>query len=201
MTQPGPGQERGDYDYIIRVIQYLENRHRITFFITCRDFDILYRWWEKRIPLGIVKESISAVLARRSEKKKPISGFNPFAFEVRKNFKAFLELQVGSERKVETPDSGREIEDFLARLPGELAELREIFEEAFASLRAGQEPVLEVLNSRLLALFKNDPELLMRLEVFSRHLAPQLRTPAVIEKYKLNYLWNRFHIPDFTGLH
>jgi len=201
MTQPEPGQERGDYDYIIRIIQYLENRHGINFFITCRDFDTLYRWWEKRIPLGIVKESISAVVARRSEKRKPISGFNPFAFDVRKNFKAFLELQVGSERTGETPGTGREIEGFLARLPGELAELGGLFEEAFASLKAGQEPAIDAINERLLARFDNDAELLMRVEVFCRHLAPQLRTPAVIEKYKLNYLWNRFQIPDFTGLY
>ena len=75
-----------DKDFVIEIIQYLQNKYDIIFFITPRDFDVLYNWWEKRIPLRIIKESIINVVDRWKEKGKGINSFANFSYEVKKNF-------------------------------------------------------------------------------------------------------------------
>ena len=69
-----------DYDYIIKVIQYLDRQFAIRFFISSKDFDVLYRWWEKRIPFAVVSEALRRVVERRSAEKKTghfFLGFQP----------------------------------------------------------------------------------------------------------------------------
>ncbi len=96
-----------DKDFIISVIQYLDYQHNITFFINTKDFDCLYNWWEKRIPMRVIRESISAVVKRWQKKNKPVSGFSNFKYEVRKNFASFLQLSLGSESAEIDTDVGK----------------------------------------------------------------------------------------------
>lgn len=189
--------EKTDYDYIIRIIQYLEDKHGISFFITTRDFDLLYRWWEKRIPLNIIKDSISNVTGRWEEKKKRIKSFSNFYYEVKKNFKSFLELNVGAETKEEKGNEYEDIENFFKNYPGELLELKEEFENLFQKIKAKEDYDLDSINIKLLKLFAKDRELDLKVELFIKNLSPRLRNPEIRKKYRLNYLSNKFNIPDF----
>ena len=99
MANPAAYQGNEGYDFIIKVIQYLENSFKIHFFITPKDFDVLYRWFEKRIPLRVIEESIAAVVDRWTQKNKKISSFSNFYYQVKKDFETFLQLQVGAESK------------------------------------------------------------------------------------------------------
>ena len=186
-----------DYDYIIKIIQYLDREHKIVFFITPKDFDLLYRWWEKRIPMKIIEESISNVASRWKEKKRKLSSFSNCYYEVKKNFKSFLELNVGAAVTEEKGEEYGNIEHFFSNYPAELAALKEEFETIFRKLKVKEEFELDGINEKLLGLFKDDEELDMKVEVFIKNLAPRLRSPAIKRKYRLNYLINKFNIPDF----
>lgn len=192
-----PGGE--DYDYIIKVIQHLESKHGLVFFITSSDFNVLYRWWEKRIPFRVIEESLGSVVRRWTEKKKQIHSFSNFYREVKKNFKAFLELSVGAEGRQERAKENEyeEIEQFLADYPAKLLEIRGEFESVFKQLKAGEALALDTLHEQLLAMFADDRELDMKTELFRKNLAPELRTAEIERRYRLNWLKNRYHIPDF----
>ena len=198
MNCSSPAATDPDYDYIILIIQYLETKHGITFFITTKDFDILYRWWEKRIPLRIIKESISTVAGRWEARKKKITSFSTFYYEVKKNFKVFLELNVGAEVREEKGEAFEEIETFLTRYPEQLLDLKEDFDTAYGKLKAKESFEIQPVHEKLLRLFENDEELNLKVELFARNLAPRLRSPEIKKKYRLNYLLNKFNIPDFA---
>jgi hypothetical protein len=192
-----------DKDFIVQVIQYLQNKYGIIFFITSKDFDVLYHWWEKRIPLRIVKESITAVVERWKEKKREIRGFSNFRYEVKKKFNAFLQLSIGSARDDENspPPTGKtqadEIENFFNHYPRELIELRQDF-EAIDSKRKNNEQVdLTGVFAKLSEIFKEDQELAVKTNIFLKNLSPVLRKPEIEQRYRLNYLINKFNIPDF----
>ena len=193
-----------DKDFIIRVIQYLQNKYGIIFFITSKDFDVLYHWWEKRIPLRIVTESMTTVVERWREKNKEIRGFSNFRYEVKKKFNAFLQLNVGSESDEESTSSPKEktqadeIENFFNHYPRELIELRQDFEKIEAQ-RKNKEPVdLTGVFAKLLDVFKEDQELEVKTGIFLKNLSPVLRKPEIEQRYRLNYLINKFNIPDFS---
>ncbi|UCH98145.1 MAG: hypothetical protein JSV88_15190, partial [Candidatus Aminicenantes bacterium] len=130
-----------DKDFVIKIIQYLQNKYGIIFFITTKDFDTLYRWWEKRIPIRIVKEAVTNIVERWTEKKKKIYSFSNFNYEVKKIFKAFLQLDVGSERgdnetqTKEDKNQFEEIEYFFNHYPEELSILREDFENIYRKIK------------------------------------------------------------------
>jgi len=190
-------------DFIVRVIQYLEYKHGIALFVTPKDFDALYNWWEKRIPLKIIKAAITNVVERWQEKEKNIYSFSNFRYEVRKNFKAFLQLNVGSETG--NPETGKEeekgelaeIENFFNNYPQELNELREDFEDLYRQLKNKESVKPEPVHRKLSDLFKGDKELNLKARVFLRNLSPGLRKPEIEHRYRLNYLLNKFNIPDF----
>lgn len=186
----------GDYDYIIKAIQYLEYNFNIHFFITTRDFDILYNWWEKRIPMEIINESISNVVKRWRLRGKNIKGFSNFSYEVRKNFRRFLELSVGSEKKQEK-EKYFEIKKFFRSFPPELAVLKKDFERVFRKLKREQDISMEKINRKILDLFQDDNELKLKTRIFIKSLAKELRGAEVEQKYRLNYLKHKFGIPDF----
>ena len=190
-------------DFIVRIIQYLEYKHGIALFVTPKDFDALYNWWEKRIPLKIIKAAITNVVERWQEKEKNIYSFSNFRYEVRKNFKAFLQLNVGSETG--NPETGKEeekgelaeIENFFNNYPQELNELREDFEDLYRQLKNKESVEPEPVHRKLSDLFKGDKELNLKARVFLRNLSPELRKPEIEHRYRLNYLLNKFNIPDF----
>jgi hypothetical protein len=185
-----------DYDYIIKVIQYLDRQFAIHFFITSKDFDVLYRWWEKRIPFAVVSESLRQVVERRLLKKKPIISFSVFSHEVRLNYQSFLSLNVGRERN-ELQDEHGEIKIFLSKFPKALDFLKNDFArlgaEHMQNGAADAGPVYE----KLLRHFQNDIELNAKSAWFLKNLAPDLRRPEIEKKYRLNYLLHKFAIPSF----
>ena len=185
-----------DYDYIIKTIQYLEYNFQIHLFITTRDFDVLYNWWEKRIPLNIIFESISTVVKRWRARGKTIRGFSNFSYEVRKSFKRFLELSIGRETG-QKKEKYYEINKFFKSFPPELLGLKKDLENIFKKMKKGQEISLQKVDKKLLDLFKGDDELTLKTRIFMKSLAPELRKPAVEQKYRLNYIKHKYGIPDF----
>jgi hypothetical protein len=204
----------GDYDYIIRIIQFLDSQFAIRFFISSKDFDVLYRWWEKRIPFSVVSEALRRVVERRLDKGKPVASFSVFSHEVRLNYRSFLSLNVGRERKDEPEEHG-EIKAFLAGFPDALDFLKADFtrlgveymqksavlrgktdqfrqdRQKIGAVDAG--PVYE----KLLRHFQEDAELNAKCAWFLNNLAPDLRRPEIEKKYRLNYLLHKFSIPAF----
>lgn len=194
------------YDFIINVIQYLENTFGIRFFITPKDFDVVYRWYEKRIPIHIVKESINIVVERRIQKNKKISGFSNFYYQVKKNFETFLQLSLGAESEAPQVDSKvekdpyEEIENFFKNYPEELIPLKEDFETIFRQIKNKENVDPAPVYKKLVDLFAGDEEINLKVTIFTRSLAPELRKPGIKNRYRINYLINKYHIPDFEIL-
>jgi hypothetical protein len=199
-------KEKDDgYDYVTKVILYLDYTFGIHFFITPKDFDVLYRWFEKRIPLSIVKESISNVVGRWRVKNKKINGFSNFYYEVKKNFDAFLQLNVGAhvaEPCADRPEVSKyaEVELFFENYPDPLTALREDLEELFRKIKNKEHIDSAPVYQKLVDLFKEDEELSIKAAVFARSLSPELRRPEIENRYRLNYLINKYRIPDFDLL-
>jgi hypothetical protein len=190
-------QHGDDHDYIIRVIQFLESQFAIRFFISSKDFDVLYRWWEKRIPFSVVRRSLSRVVERRLAKNKPITSFAAFSHDVRQEYNSFLSLSVGRARPEGEPGEHDEIKAFLRRFPEGLEFLKRDFEQLAAERLAGHAVDAAPLHEKLLGHFQNDAELNARCSGFMKNLAPALRRPEIERKYRLNYLLHRFSIPVF----
>lgn len=189
-----------DYDFIVRLIQYLEANFGIRFFITSRDFDVLYRWWEKRIPLALVMESISDVVRRRRKKKGEIRGFSTFSYQVKKNYLGFLEMKIG-EPQTEESDPYLEIDNFFKHFPPELTELQGDFEEISLRIKNHQDFTLEGVYRKLLDLFRSDRDLNLKTRFFLESVARELRKPELEQRYRINYLLHKFKIPDFDLYH
>jgi hypothetical protein len=187
-----PGE---DHDYIIRVIQFLESQHAIRFFISSKDFDVLYRWWEKRIPFSVVSRCLSRVVERRLARNKPITSFAAFSHDVRQEYKSFLSLNVGRARPQGEPEERGELEAFLRHFPDALDFLKQDFERLAAEKAAGHAVDAAPLHEKLLDRFQDDAELDARCSCFMKNLAPSLRRPEIERKYRLNYLLHRFSIP------
>ncbi|MDQ1354447.1 MAG: hypothetical protein QG657_4756 [Acidobacteriota bacterium] len=211
MNNPPANTGNEGYDFIIKVIQYLENSFKIHFFITPKDFDVLYHWYEKRIPLRVIEESIVAVVERWTQKNKKISSFSNFYYQVKKDFETFLQLQVGAESKSRLTDSmagDRENENvfeyeytawenFFNNFPGDLAALKEDFERIFQQVKNKEKVEAVPVYEKLVDLFKEDETLKLKVAIFYRNLAPELRKPEIENRYRLNYLRSKYNIPDF----
>ncbi len=186
-----------DYDFIIKIIQFLESKFGISFFITTMDFDTLYKWWEKRIPFKIIEESISNVINRWNLKKRKIYSFSNFSYEVRKNYKGFLELNVSVGKREEEKEEYDKIEKFFNNYPQELKELKKEFEDIHKMYKNKENIDINNIKEKLLSLFKENNELNLKTQIFLRSLAPALRKPEIEKRYRINYLLNKFKIPDF----
>jgi hypothetical protein len=184
-----------DYGYIIRLIQYLDRRHGIRFFIGSRDFDVLYRWWEKGIPDAVIRAALDRVVERNRLRGKPLRRFSAFSHEVRKSHQSFLALDVGRARP-EPADAHAGLEAFLETLPPDLEFLRDDFSERFQRLKRGEETAPGPLEEKLLARFSADGELNAKTAWFLKNLAPPLRRPEIERRYRLNYLWGKYGIPS-----
>lgn len=186
-----------DQDYIFKVIEYLLNRHNINFFITSKDFDILYSWWEKRIPQDLIKKSIDKVCKRRESRGKQIDSFMNFSYEVRKNLAGKLDLNInaGWGDHISTPDE--KFQNFFENFPKELKDLEDefrILKDASEDIRAG---ILKNIYDRLISKYKDDDEMNIKTEIFMGNLPPPMKKPEIILKFRINYLNRRFNIPDF----
>jgi hypothetical protein len=185
----------GDYDYIIRVIQYLDQRHGVHFFISSKDFDILYRWWEKRIPEPVIREALDRVVERHRLQQKPLAHFSVFSNEVRRDFRSFLSLDVGRQRS-EPADEHAEIKIFLAQFPPPLEFMKEEFACYFAKVMRGEAADAAPLQEKLLERFRDEGELNAKTAWFLKNIAPSMRKPEIERKYRLNYLAGKFAIPS-----
>jgi hypothetical protein len=185
-----------DYDYIIRIIQFLDAQFAIRFFISSKDFDVLYRWWEKRIPYGVVSAALRRVVERRQLSGKPVASFSVFSREVRLDYQSFLSLSVGRERSEPREEHG-EIRSFLSKFPAALDFIRDdlarLAEEYMQNGITDSGPIHE----KLLDHFKDDDELNAKCAWFMNNLAPGLRRPEIEKKYRLNYLLHKFAVPSF----
>ncbi len=188
------GGETGDYDYIIRVIQYLDRRHGIRFFIGSRDFDVLYRWWEKRIPEAVLHESLDRVVERRRRLKRPLERFSAFSHEVRRQYQSFLSLDIGRQRE-EPADAHADFRSFLEKFPPALEFMRCDLETLFQRLLRGEAPLAGPLQEKLLDHFRDDGELNARTAWFLKNIDPRMRRQEIERKYRLNYLLGKFGIP------
>jgi hypothetical protein len=185
-----------DYDYVIKIIQFLDRQFAIHFFISSKDFDVLYRWWEKRIPFAVVSEALCRVVERRSLKNKPITSFSVFSHEVRLNYQSFLSLNVGRERS-EPRDEHGEIKAFLSKFPAALDFLQADFARLGAERMQNNKADAGPVHEKLLLHFQDDAELNAKCAWFLKNLAPDLRRPEIEKKYRLNYLLHKFAIPGF----
>jgi len=186
-----------DQDYIFKVIEYLLNRHNISFFITSKDFDILYSWWEKRIPQDLIKQSIDKVCKRRESRGKQIDSFMNFSYEVRKNLatKFDLNINTGWGDEVSTPDE--KFKTFFKNFPEGIKEMEEEFimlKDASEEKRAG---ILNSIYDRLINKHEDDDEMNIKTEIFMGNLPAPMKKPEIVLKFKINYLNRRFNIPDF----
>lgn len=192
------------YDFVTRSILFLEDTYGIHFFITPKDFDVLYRWYEKRIPFPIVKESITNVVNRWKENNKKIYSFSNFSYEVKKRFSSFLQLNVGASVDVirDKPggDEYAEADHFFEHFPPALIPLKQDFEEIFRQVKSKEEIEPAPVYRKLVELFKENEELNIKAAVFTRGLARELRKPEIENRYRLNYLLNKYRIPDFEML-
>ncbi|MCP5106564.1 MAG: hypothetical protein GY950_24480 [bacterium] len=124
---------------------------------------------------------------------------------MKKNFEAFLQLNVGTAAAGETLSTepkGEEnefapIERFFENYPPQLPALKEDFERVFQQVKNKEEIDLAPVHGKLTDLFKDDEELNMKVTIFTRSLAPELRKPEIENRYRLNYLLNKYKIPDF----
>ena len=189
-------QTAADYNYILNVIQYLEEKWGIFLFVSAKDFDVLYRWWEKQIPLKVVHDAINRVVTRWKQKGRDIKSFTNFSYEVKKMFQNYLELNVELVDCEETTPPFAELDDFLQKYPDQLLPLQELYQEIVAQIKAGKGVDLNGWQNRLLEQFVDDKELDLKVRLFLRNLAPELRNEAIAKQYRLNYLSNRFRIPD-----
>lgn len=185
-----------DYGYIIKVIQYLDRQFNIHFFISSKDFDVLYRWWEKRIPFAVVSEALRRVVERRLLKKKPVISFAVFSHEVRLDYQSFLSLNVGRERS-EPQAEPDEIKAFLTEFPAALDFLKADFARLGAERMQNGAALRGPVHEKLLRHFQDDSELNAKCAWFLKNLAPELRRPEIEKKYRLNYLLHKFAIPSF----
>lgn len=193
--EPTSSSGSSDYDYIVRIVQYLDERHAVRFFISTRDFDVLYRWWEKRIPLEIIERSIAAVAERFRKRAKPLRQMESFSYEVRKNYRDFLTLETSRARRLDELDPLTLFRRFMEDFPEAIEPLKPDFEEWLQRQEHGDAFDPEPLFEKLLILFRDDGELNAKAEFFLRNLAPELRKPEMKRKYRLNYLLNRFRVP------
>ena len=192
---PVPPFDLSDYDYVIRVIQFLDERYGIRFFISTRDFDVLYHWWEKRIPIDIVEHSLAAVVDRFRKRGKPLRQMESFAYEVRKSYRGFLTMETSQSRRLDESEPLALFRRFLEDFPEEIGILKPDFEKWLRQSAAGKPFDPDPLHEKLLALFRGDEELNSKVRFFIRNLAPELRKPEIERKYRLNYLLNRFRVP------
>ena len=84
----------------------------------------------------------------------------------------------------------------MQKYPDQLLPLQELYQEIVAQIKAGKGVDLNGWQNRLLEQFVDDKELYLKVRLFLRNLAPELRNEAIAKQYRLNYLSNRFRIPD-----
>ena len=189
-----------DYSYLIKTINYLSEKHKISFFITSSDFDVLYSWWIKRIPENILYESIDIVINRWYKKNKTIDGFKRFSYEVRKNFNNFLELKVSPNYNT-AENEEKKTDDLVSDFINSIPELLNPIKESLVLLhnekiRERKQEYLDEISHILLDLHSKDEELEFKTNKFLMNLNKQIRTKEMADRYKINYIFSKYKFPE-----
>ena len=186
-----------DQDYIFKIIEYLLNKHNINFFITSKDFDILYSWWEKRIAQDWIKKSIDKVCKRRESRGKQIDSFMNFSYEVRKNLSYKLDLNINTDWVDKTSGPDDKHKKFFENFPESIKEMEDEFRMLKDASEENSAGMLKKIYDRLISKYKDDDEMNIKTEIFMGNLPAPMRKPEIVLKFKINYLNRRFNIPDF----
>ncbi len=190
------------FDYIIKTVRKASDLLHLNIFITPKDYDIIYRWWEKKISHSIIIESMQTVHARWCKKGKTITSYSSFNYEVKKNHKSALELQTGShneESSYATLNSDP-VETFYNSFPADLEFCRSELHDLKNELDSGKIPDASDLNTKLLSHFSDNEKFTLECENFLNGLSPALRTDKIRERFLLNSIYSRYHIPEFSLL-
>ncbi len=186
-----------DQDFIFSLIDYLFFQHGISFFITSKDFDTLYNWWEKKIPEEIIRRSIDNVIKRRRSRNKPVDSFMNFSYEVRKNLAVKFELNINSATgKVQNDPDDKENRFFKSFLPG-IEFLESDFRELTGAPASEKKGLLRKIYDKLIKKYENDEEMIIKTAIFMSNLPEAMKKPEIVRKFRINYLNRRFSIPDF----
>ena len=186
-----------DQDYIFEVIDYLLNKHNINFFISSKDFDVLYGWWEKRLPQDLIKKSIDKVCKRRESRGKQIDSFMNFSYEVRKNLSYKLDLNINTAWVDKTSGPDNKHKRFFENFPEGIKEMEDEFRMLKDASEENSAGMLKKIYDRLISKYKDDDEMNIKTEIFMGNLPAPMRKPEIVLKFKINYLNRRFNIPDF----
>jgi hypothetical protein len=100
-------------------------------------------------------------------------------------------------------DAQRESEDdlkaFMDHYPPELSVVKHIFQDFYARRAGITDQTLDKLWNEILTLFKNDTELVTRSRIFMKNISRELQSAELERRFRINYLINRFNIPDLEA--
>lgn len=185
--------------YIVSVLEMMQREFNLYFMVTPRDFDILYRWFEKRIPLTLIRDCVADVTERRQKQGRAIEGVGTLAHTVRTAFSHHQEKSVGAHsEKITAHEPGLKRAEFFSEPPSEIKEIVLLFQEGLQKSPPRREAVL-AFHQAVLEKFAGDEELERRSTVFFNHLAPALRSDELLSRYRLNLLISRLGLPDFES--
>jgi len=186
-----------DQDFIFGLIEYLFTRHDISFHISSKDFDVLYQWWEKGIPGDLIRRSMDTVVLRRRQRGKPVESFMNFSYEVKKNLGVRFQLNINTGAEAAHPDPAEREEEFIRNLHPDLEFLKEDFNKLIRSPSGERDAVRKEIFDRIIERYGEDSEMVIRTEIFTGNLPEPMRKPAVIRKFRENFLSRKYRIPDF----
>jgi len=200
---------KGQSDYYQTIARRFFKHRGAPFFLSPKDLELIARWEEARIPLGIILEGMDRSFEniRRAGKTVKVLNLTFCRSQVEKAFAGHRERAVGRKKKIAGRDEKRnrlagEIERFLDRPPAGLAEVEEAFRAALGLLRAGQpdEDALEALDDDVgRALLSGCPEEekeRIRLEI--RKESPARRKEdeeRILEAHVVKFLREKHRIP------
>jgi len=185
-------QRINDYDYLISIINYLNINYHLNLRVGSKDFDTMYRWWEKNIPIEIVKKSIDILINKNKKNIKSIFSLN---YRVRKEFENFLTFKLGEAKENESQDKKTsKTEEFINNLPEELVELKQSFIEYYET---EDNEIKKEIENKLLDKFSEDNELKLNTEIFLSRISKSLINEELVNRYKINFLINKLGIPNF----
>ncbi|MEN8223240.1 MAG: hypothetical protein ABFR36_08265 [Acidobacteriota bacterium] len=189
-----------DHDYIFSLIDYLFFRHGINFFITSKDFDTLYNWWEKNIPEELIRKSIDNVVKRRIARGKPVDSFMNFTYEVRKNLMTKFDLNINSVSGQVNIDPEEKLSRFFENLSPDIKFLEKDFRRAGESSPKKKKELLSKIYDRLINKYEHDEEMIIKTEIFMSNLPEAMKKPDIVRKFRVNFINKRFNIPDFEEI-
>lgn len=187
------------HDYVLGLIEAASQNFGLRFFITSRDFDRLFRWWEKGIPEKLVLEALGRVAARKRKKNESLKSFFSCDNEVKKLFAAYREAGVGQVSRPQPEADTRHDEsgEFFKRPAPELAPFMGKFRRLADAAPDCRSALSRELQEEILRAYENDLELQVQTEMFLRQLAPELRRPDLIRCFQIRFLHKKLGLPGF----